>query len=93
MEKLKPKLFSVMKNYSFAQFGKDFVSGIIVAVIALPLSIAQTVAKNHKGKITVASEVGYFAEFCLILPLDLNKKSNIQSVKKYIQEFLTGEKK
>ena len=59
----------------------------------LGLSIAQTVAKNHKGKITVASEVGYFAEFCLILPLDLNKKSNIQSVKKYIQEFLTGEKK
>lgn len=59
----------------------------------LGLSIAQTVAKNHKGKITVASEVGYFAEFCLILPLDLNKKSNIQSVKKYIQEFLVGEKK
>lgn len=46
MEKLKPKLFSVMKNYSFAQFGKDFVSGIIVAVIALPLSIALAIASG-----------------------------------------------
>ena len=40
MEKLKPKLFSVMKTYSAAQFGKDVVAGIIVAIIALPLSIA-----------------------------------------------------
>ena len=34
MEKLKPKLFSVMKTYSAAQFGKDVVAGIIVAIIA-----------------------------------------------------------
>ena len=46
MEKLKPKSFSVMKNYSLAQFGKDFVSGIIVAVIALPLSIALAIASG-----------------------------------------------
>ncbi len=40
MEKLKPKLFSVMKTYTKQQFVKDIVAGIIVAIIALPLSIA-----------------------------------------------------
>lgn len=39
-EKLKPKLFSVMKTYTKEQFVKDVVAGIIVAIIALPLSIA-----------------------------------------------------
>lgn len=46
MEKLKPKLFSVMKTYSAAQFGKDVVAGIIVAIIALPLSIALALASG-----------------------------------------------
>ncbi len=45
-EKLKPKLFSVMKNYSAGQFGKDVISGIIVAIIALPLSIALALASG-----------------------------------------------
>ncbi|MCR5208672.1 MAG: STAS domain-containing protein [Lachnospiraceae bacterium] len=45
-EKLKPKLFSVMKNYSKEQFVKDVVSGIIVAIIALPLSIALALASG-----------------------------------------------
>lgn len=46
MEKLKPKLFSVMKTYSKEQFIKDVVSGIIVAIIALPLSIALALASG-----------------------------------------------
>ena len=37
---LKPKLFSVMKDYSKKQFVNDLIAGIIVAIIALPLSIA-----------------------------------------------------
>lgn len=41
-----PKLFSCMKNYSKAQFGKDIISGIIVAIIALPLSIALAIASG-----------------------------------------------
>lgn len=45
-EKLKPKLFSVIKNYSFKQFTKDVVAGIIVAIIALPLSIALAIASG-----------------------------------------------
>lgn len=40
MEKMKPKLFSVMKGYTKEQFVKDMMAGIIVAIIALPLSIA-----------------------------------------------------
>ncbi len=46
MDKLKPKLFSVMKDYSKEQFIKDVVAGIIVAIIALPLSIALALASG-----------------------------------------------
>ena len=45
-EKLKPKLFSVMKTYSKGQLVKDIISGIIVAIIALPLSIALALASG-----------------------------------------------
>ncbi len=45
-EKLKPKLFSVIKNYSLSQFIKDVVAGVIVAIIALPLSIALALASG-----------------------------------------------
>ncbi len=43
---LKPKLFSVMKNYSKEQLLKDVIAGIIVALIALPLSIALALASG-----------------------------------------------
>lgn len=43
---LKPKLFSVLKNYSKDQLIKDIVAGIIVAIIALPLSIALALASG-----------------------------------------------
>lgn len=43
---LKPKLFSVMKNYSGEQLVKDIIAGVIVAVIALPLSIALALASG-----------------------------------------------
>ena len=45
-DKLKPKLFSVMKNYTGGQFAKDLTAGIIVAVVALPLSIALALASG-----------------------------------------------
>lgn len=47
-DKLKPKLFSVMKTYTKAQFVKDLVAGVIVAIIALPLSIALALASGVK---------------------------------------------
>ncbi len=46
MDKLKPKLFSVMKTYTKDQLVKDIVAGIIVAIIALPLSIALALASG-----------------------------------------------
>lgn len=54
MDKLKPKMFSVMKNYTKEQFIKDVVAGIIVAIIALPLSIALALASG------VAPEKGIY---------------------------------
>ena len=44
--KLKPKLFSVMKNYSKGQLVNDVTAGVIVAIIALPLSIALALASG-----------------------------------------------
>lgn len=46
MDKLRPKLFDVMKSYDKSQFIKDVVAGIIVAIIALPLSIALALASG-----------------------------------------------
>ena len=46
MESFKPMLFTCMKKYSKEQFFKDLVSGIIVAIIALPLSIALALASG-----------------------------------------------
>ena len=43
---LKPKLFSVMKAYTKEQAIKDIIAGIIVAIIALPLSIALALASG-----------------------------------------------
>ena len=43
---LKPKLFSVLKNYKKDQIVKDITAGVIVAIIALPLSIALALASG-----------------------------------------------
>ncbi|MGN0374233.1 MAG: SulP family inorganic anion transporter, partial [Butyrivibrio sp.] len=63
MHDLKPKLFSVMKTYSKDQLIKDIISGIIVAIIALPLSIALAIASG------VSPEKGLYtaiiAGFCI----------------------------
>lgn len=65
MEKIKPKLFSVMKTYSKEQFVKDVIAGIIVAIIALPLSIALAIASGvtpERGLYT-AIIAGFFISF------------------------------
>ena len=45
-DKLKPMLFSVIKKYNGNKFITDLVAGIIVAIIALPLSIALALASG-----------------------------------------------
>lgn len=46
MEKRIPKLFTMMRQYSKEQFVKDLIAGVIVAIIALPLSIALALASG-----------------------------------------------
>ncbi len=46
MKELKPMLFSSMKDYSGQKLVKDIIAGIIVAIIALPLSIALALASG-----------------------------------------------
>ena len=46
MRELTPQLIHSLKHYSKEDFTKDLVSGIIVAIIALPLSIALALASG-----------------------------------------------
>ena len=46
MKFFKPKLFTVCKEYSKKQLASDLVAGVIVAIIALPLSIALAIASG-----------------------------------------------
>lgn len=46
MSILRPKLLSTVKDYSKEQFFNDFIAGIIVAIIALPLSIALAISSG-----------------------------------------------
>lgn len=54
MNLLKPMLLTSLKNYNRSQFVKDVTAGIIVAIIALPLSIALALASG------VGPEAGIF---------------------------------
>ena len=46
MDNYKPKLFSLLKTYTKEQLLKDVIAGVIVAIIALPLSIALALASG-----------------------------------------------
>ena len=46
MNDLKPQLLLSLRNYSKEAFVKDLVAGVIVAIIALPLSIALALASG-----------------------------------------------
>jgi len=49
IHKLEPKLWTVLKEgYSLRLFSRDLVAGIIVGIIALPLSIALAIASGVK---------------------------------------------
>ena len=43
---LKPKFLSTLRGYTASALGKDVIAGIIVAIIALPLSIALALASG-----------------------------------------------
>ncbi|MBE7015987.1 MAG: STAS domain-containing protein [Ruminococcaceae bacterium] len=62
---LKPKLFSVIKTYTKEQAINDVVAGIIVAIIALPLSIALALASGVEPACGVYTAIaaGFFVSF------------------------------
>lgn len=72
MEKMKPKIFSVMKNYSKQQFMKDMMAGIIVAIIALPLSIAFAIGSG------VSAEKGIYSAIISSIIVALLGGSRVQ---------------
>lgn len=62
MSKMQPKIVSTLKDYSREQFVKDLTAGLIVAIIALPLSIALAISSGvtpEKGLYT-AIIAGFF---------------------------------
>lgn len=65
MDSIRPRLWDALKNYSRKQFVKDLVAGVIVAIIALPLSIALALASGvtpEKG-IYTAIIAGFIVSF------------------------------
>ncbi len=65
MKELTPKLFDALKGYTKKQAMRDIISGIIVAIIALPLSIALAIASGvgpEQGLYT-AIIAGFFISF------------------------------
>ena len=52
---IRPKLFTILRNYDSRQFTTDLMAGIIVGIVALPLAIAFGIASGvtpEKGIIT-----------------------------------------
>ncbi|MBQ8740520.1 MAG: sodium-independent anion transporter [Clostridia bacterium] len=62
---LKPKFFETVKGYTKDQLVKDIVAGIIVAIIALPLSIALALASGVEPACGVYTAI--FAGFIVAL--------------------------
>ena len=60
-----PKFFTTIRTYSKGQFIKDLIAGVIVAIIALPLSIALAIASgvNPEQGLYTAVVAGFFISF------------------------------
>lgn len=72
MKIFEPMLFSDLKSYNRKQFLNDLIAGIIVAVIALPLSIALAIASG------VAPEAGIYTAVIAGFLAALLGGSNVQ---------------
>lgn len=72
MDILKPKLLTTLKNYNIKMLHKDMMAGIIVAIIALPLSIAFALASG------VSAEKGIYSSIISSLIIAILGGSNVQ---------------
>ena len=59
----KPELLNCLKNYSFKDFTSDFIAGVIVGVVALPLSIAFAIASGASPETGLYTAI--VAGFCI----------------------------
>ena len=57
-----PKLFTAMKGYTTKQLTKDIVAGILVAIIAFPLSVALAISSGMSPETGLYSAIigGFF---------------------------------
>lgn len=72
MEEFQPKIMSILGNYTKQQFFKDVTAGIIVAIIALPLSIALAISSG------VSPEQGLFTAIVAGFLISLLGGSRVQ---------------
>lgn len=63
---MRPKLLTCMKGYNAAQFKKDVLAGILVAVIAFPLSVALAIASGMSPERGLYSAIvgGFMVSLC-----------------------------
>ena len=59
----KPELLNTLKGYSGAAFAKDAIAGIIVGIVALPLSIAFAIASGCSPETGLYTAI--IAGFCI----------------------------
>ncbi len=62
---IKPKLWSMLKNYSADRFRQDIISGIVVGIVALPLAIAFGIASGVSPSIGLITAIigGFMVSF------------------------------
>ena len=65
MKLFQPKIFTALKGYKPKDYLSDIVAGVIVAIIALPLSIALAIASNASPETGLFTAIiaGFFAAF------------------------------
>ena len=63
MKLFQPKIFTALKGYKSKDYISDIVAGVIVAIIALPLSIALAIASNASPETGLFTAIiaGFFA--------------------------------
>lgn len=59
----KPELFNCLKNYNGKSFLSDFIAGVIVGIVALPLSIAFAIASGCNPETGLYTAI--IAGFCI----------------------------
>ena len=94
---LKPKLFSIYKDYSRALFKKDLFAGVTVGIVAIPLAMAFAIASGlppERGLFT-AVIAGFlvsllYSEYFGFIFIDLLKSKLFKSkyeIEDYIEEL------